>query len=315
MNFKCVNLNTILRDIYYEKNKKVDFSKDSNENNYENFRKDNTKKLKKILSEMGVDILNYKIENNYEIPEFIGDIFKIYLTDDSAKNTFISKIINGKIKDISDEEKKNFIRRAIKILKETGKYDKDFLIDLELCMSIEIINGVNLRNDIDFIIKNSSNLIKSRCERILELNEKIGFLIVNDRIYKNEVDGYKEREDFDTTSYIDMLMYDDKRILLKYLYKMIEDTINNWELLVRIANEEKHVESDNQIQDMIDNNINYEIKLPSSQELLNKSIKAYNDRVIQEIKNKNKIKINDILDAKSIIEEIGAELKEKNNEQ
>lgn len=124
MKFKCVNLNTILRDIYDERNKGLNIRKDIYESNYENFKKDNIKKLKKISYAMGIDISNYKINKNYEIPEIVGDVFKVYLTENSGKNTFISKIINKKFEDISYEEKKKFIRKVTKKLQETGKYDK-----------------------------------------------------------------------------------------------------------------------------------------------------------------------------------------------
>lgn len=313
MKFECVNLNTILREIYDERNKELDISKDLYESNYENFKKDNIRKLKKISSAMGIDISNYKINKNYEIPELVGDIFKIYLTENSGKNTFISKIINEKFEDISYEEKKEFISKVAKRLQETGKYDKEALIEFELYKILEIENNVLLKKSIDNMIKNSSNLIEKRCRKFLDFNEKNGLLIVNDKIHEIVRDVDKEIKDMKNSNdsiYIDILNYDDKQILLNYLYKMIEDTINNWERLIEIANEERHIEEDNNIDEEFYNNTEHKQKFQNPKELLNRAIKIYNDELNSKSKKKNEIS-NDFW-MESIIEEIGKELEEKN---
>lgn len=314
MKFKCVNLNTILRDIYDERNKGLNIRKDIYESNYENFKKDNIKKLKKISYAMGIDISNYKINKNYEIPEIVGDVFKVYLTENSGKNTFISKIINKKFEDISYEEKKKFIRKVTKKLQETGKYDEKNLIEFESCKIIEIENSVILKNSIDNIIKNSSNLIEERCRKFLEFNEKNGLLIVNDKIHEIfSYDFNKEIVDMknsDNMLYIDILNYDEKQILLNHLYKMIEDTINNWERLIRIANEEKHIEQDNEIDEEFFYNKEYKPKFQTPRELLDIAIEIYNDELIRGFQKKNEI--SDDFDMKLIMEELKRELEEKN---
>ena len=71
MKFECVNLNTILRESYDERNKGLNISKDLYESNYENFKKDNIRKLKKISSAMGIDISNYNVNKNYEIQSLL----------------------------------------------------------------------------------------------------------------------------------------------------------------------------------------------------------------------------------------------------
>ncbi|MDU5108566.1 hypothetical protein, partial [Clostridium sp.] len=106
MDLKYVKLSDILKEIYEEKNNGVNFGTNA-DLNFNNFKKDYTKKLKKITKGLGIDISNYMDEKNgYKIPEIIADIFKLYLQEESSKGSFVSKIINNKMEKITVEEKK-----------------------------------------------------------------------------------------------------------------------------------------------------------------------------------------------------------------
>ena len=71
--------------------------------------KDNIiEKLRAISNSLSIDIEKYHIKNTYKIPRIIADILYIYLTVDSSKGSFISKINTKQYEKITKRKKLNF---------------------------------------------------------------------------------------------------------------------------------------------------------------------------------------------------------------
>ena len=111
-NSEFISLYSILKDTFDESKPKTEFDE---------YRKTATKKLKKLLKAIDLDLDSFAIKSDvspnkiqgYKIPKAIRGIFKMFLLADGDKGKTISKLLTQKADKISSEESIDHVMMSI----------------------------------------------------------------------------------------------------------------------------------------------------------------------------------------------------------
>ena len=279
---RAVALNEILMELYAQReNIEID-EIETKVSPYKDFAKDTTKKLKEILKALKCDIEQFKNDNNrYDIPVVVAEILKIYLSEDSGKGSYISKIKRKKFFEIEFEEKINFINKVAEQLRE--KYAEDSnkekvfkeIDDLEKIWIGEAQYSEVVKDE---VIETESivNMIMEACMfKVASISELDGLVTVDNG---NSADFSEEEileiinsEDRVELPYSAKLSYQDRLELLKYFKVFLINNIKEWKKIVDIASELRQYNVE-------DDAIN-KSGLISSDELLKSAINEYEEEI------------------------------------
>lgn len=279
---RAVALNEILMELYAQReNIEID-EIETKVSPYKDFAKDTTKKLKEILKALKCDIEQFKNDNNrYDIPVVVAEILKIYLSEDSGKGSYISKIKRKKFFEIEFEEKINFINKVAEQLRE--KYAEDSnkekvfkeIDDLEKIWIGEAQYSEVVKDE---VIETESivNMIMEACMfKVASISELDGLVTVDNG---NSADFSEEEileiinsEDRVELPYSAKLSYQDRLELLKYFKVFFINNIKEWKKIVDIASELRQYNVE-------DDAIN-KSGLISSDELLKSAINEYEEEI------------------------------------
>ncbi|MFR1824331.1 MAG: hypothetical protein ACLSXJ_13315 [Clostridium saudiense] len=279
---RAVALNEILMELY-AKRENIEIDEiETKVSPYKDFAKDATKKLKEILKALKCDIEQFKNDNNrYDIPVVVAEILKIYLSEDSGKGSYISKIKRKKFFEIEFEEKINFIKKVAEQLRE--KYAEDSnkekvfkeIDDLEKIWIGEAKYSEVVKDE---VIETESivNMIMEACMfKVASISELDGLVTVDNG---NSADYSEEEileiinsEDRVELPYSAKLSYQDRLELLKYFKVFLINNIKEWKKIVDIASELRQYNVE-------DDAIN-KSGLISSDELLKSAINEYEEEI------------------------------------
>ncbi|WP_196048571.1 hypothetical protein [Clostridium saudiense] len=279
---RAVALNEILMELY-AKRENIEIDEiETKVSPYKDFAKDITKKLKEILKALKCDIEQFKNDNNrYDIPVVVAEILKIYLSEDSGKGSYISKIKRKKFFEIEFEEKINFIKKVAEQLRE--KYAEDSnkekvfkeIDDLEKIWIGEAKYSEVVKDE---VIETESivNMIMEACMfKVASISELDGLVTVDNG---NSADYSEEEileiinsEDRVELPYSAKLSYQDRLELLKYFKVFLINNIKEWKKIVDIASELRQYNVE-------DDAIN-KSGLISSDELLKSAINEYEEEI------------------------------------
>lgn len=279
---RAVALNEILMELY-AKRENIEIDEiETKVSPYKDFAKDTTKKLKEILKALKCDIEQFKNDNNrYDIPVVVAEILKIYLSEDSGKGSYISKIKRKKFFEIEFEEKINFIKKVAEQLRE--KYAEDSnkekvfkeIDDLEKRWIGEAQYSEVVKDE---VIETESiiNMIMEACMfKVASISELDGLVTVDNG---NSADYSEEEileiinsEDRVELPYSAKLSYQDRLELLKYFKVFLINNIKEWKKIVDIASELRQYNVE-------DDAIN-KSGLISSDELLKSAINEYEEEI------------------------------------
>lgn len=279
---RAVALNEILMELY-AKRENIEIDEiETKVSPYKDFAKDTTKKLKEILKALKCDIEQFKNDNNrYDIPVVVAEILKIYLSEDSGKGSYISKIKRKKFFEIEFEEKINFIKKVAEQLRE--KYAEDSnkekvfkeIDDLEKIWIGEAKYSEVVKDE---VIETESivNMIMEACMfKVASISELDGLVTVDNG---NSADYSEEEileiinsEDRVELPYSAKLSYQDRLELLKYFKVFLINNIKEWKKIVDIASELRQYNVE-------DDAIN-KSGLISSDELLKSAINEYEEEI------------------------------------
>ncbi|HBF6521675.1 TPA: hypothetical protein KRL75_004058 [Clostridioides difficile] len=273
--------------------------------------KDNIiEKLRAISNSLSIDIEKYHIKNTYKIPRIIADILYIYLTVDSSKGSFISKINTKQYEKITKKEKIEFLDKVITTLENKYKDDENYINiqhDIEhikntVMFEIEFSHGE--REVIEEIKREITDKIDLCFKEYTDIKPDDGLIRVNDEIYTKSIKF--ERIISDEKGRLDVLSEYDKIIFIRHLKERIDQSIEEWKELIRLANEIKNDEIDNIVE--FDEYVQNNKIIIEGRELLRKSIDEYKKEAIQKYKNK-KIEYNK--DMEQILKDIKKEIDSK----
>ena len=128
-----------------------------------------------------------------------------------------------------------------------------------------------------------------------------GLIRVNDEIYTKSIKFQKIISD--EKGRLDVLSEYDKMIFIRHLKERIDQSIEEWKELIRLANEIKNAEIDNIVE--VDEDMNNEKFVVEGRELLRRSIDEYKIESMQKYKNK---KIEHDEDMEQILKDIKKEI-------
>ena len=308
-----VSLNEIIRETYVKKVGRELFKDEMQDKPYQNYSNECTKKLRDICKVLDCDLEEFKNDKGrFEIPIAVAEIFKVYLLDKSGKGSFISKLRNGKLSDITFEEKRDFIEKIKINLKD--KYKNDELkkeIDIEVEeISRALLHEAKYSEKVKDIIATtqffSNILIEASIVKLSGINELEGFVSVinpNKSYFNNsgvEEELKKVRETKVNIS--KKLTIQDKIELMEYLEVFLKEKIKDWIEIVNIAGEIRE-------QDVED--YKFEKRdMMKSRELINLAISDYKERLEEERLPKLKPH-NTEEEIKNIIDEIRSKIRDK----
>lgn len=270
--------------------------------------KDNIiEKLRAISNSLSIDIEKYHIKNTYKIPRIIADILYIYLTVDSSKGSFISKINTKQYEKITKNEKIEFLDKVITTLENKYKDDENYINiqhDIEhikntVMFEIEFSHGE--REVIEDIKREITDKIDLCFKEYTDIKPDDGLIRVNDEIYTKSIKF--ERIISDEKGRLNVLSEYDKIIFIRHLKERIDQSIEEWKELIRLANEIKNAEIDNIVE--VDEDMNNEKFVVEGRELLRRSIDEYKIESMQKYKNK---KIEHDEDMEQILKDIKKEI-------
>lgn len=297
-----ITLAQLLREVYDDTDlgkSGVNMSKTTKDNMIE--------KLKAIGKSLGIDVEKYRIKNRYKIPRIIADILQIYLTVDSSKGSFISKINTKQYEKITKEEKIEFLNKVIITLEDKYKNDENYTNiqhDIEhikntVMLEIEFSHGE--REVIEDIKREITDKIDLCFREYTDIKPDDGLIRVNDEIYTKSIKFQKITSD--EKGRLDVLSEYDKMIFIRHLKERIDQSIEEWKELIRLANEIKNAEIDNIVE--VDEDMNNEKFVVEGRELLRRSIDEYKIESMQKYKNK---KIEHDEDMEQILKDIKKEI-------
>ena len=297
-----ITLAQLLREVYDDTDlgkSGVNMSKTTKDNMIE--------KLKAIGKSLGIDVEKYRIKNRYRIPRIIADILQIYLTVDSSKGSFISKINTKQYEKITKEEKIEFLNKVIVTLEDKYKNDENYTNiqhDIEhikntVMLEIEFSHGE--REVIEDIKREITDKIDLCFREYTDIKPDDGLIRVNDEIYTKSIKFQKITSD--EKGRLDVLSEYDKMIFIRHLKERIDQSIEEWKELIRLANEIKNAEIDNIVE--VDEDMNNEKFVVEGRELLRRSIDEYKIELMQKYKNK---KIEHDEDMEQILKDIKKEI-------
>lgn len=284
---KTVALNEILMELYAQR-ENIEINKiETKFSPYKDFAKDTTKKLKDILKALKCDIEQFKNDKNrYDIPVVVAEILKIYLSEDSGKGSYISKIKRNKFFEITLEEKINFINKVVEKLRDKYKEDSNKekvfkeIDDLEKSWIGEAEYSEEVKDE---VIETESiiNMIMEACMfKVGSISELDGLVTVDSG---KSVD-YSDEEILEILNSDNMtklpyrmtLKYDDRLELLKYFKVFLINNIKEWKKIVDIASELR--------QSNIDDVAINKSELILSDKLLESAIKEYKEEIKEKMK-------------------------------
>ena len=297
-----ITLAQLLREVYDDTDlgkSGVNMSKTTKDNMIE--------KLRAIGKSLGIDVEKYRIKNRYKIPRIIADILQIYLTVDSSKGSFISKINTKQYEKITKEEKIEFLNKVITTLENKYKDDENYINiqhDIEhikntVMFEIEFSHGE--REVIEEIKREITDKIDLCFREYTDIKPDDGLIRVNDEIYTKSIKFQKITSD--EKGRLDVLSEYDKMIFIRHLKERIDQSIEEWKELIRLANEIKNAEIDNIVE--VDEDMNNEKFVVEGRELLRRSIDEYKIESMQKYKNK---KIEHDEDMEQILKDIKKEI-------
>lgn len=297
-----ITLAQLLREVYDDTDlgkSGVNMSKTTKDNMIE--------KLRAISKSLGIDVEKYRIKNRYKIPRIIADILQIYLTVDSSKGSFISKINTKQYEKITKEEKIEFLNKVIITLEDKYKNDENYTNiqpDIEhikntVMLEIEFSHGE--REVIEDIKREITDKIDLCFREYTDIKPDDGLIRVNDEIYTKSIKFQKITSD--EKGRLDVLSEYDKMIFIRHLKERIDQSIEEWKELIRLANEIKNAEIDNIVE--VDEDMNNEKFVVEGRELLRRSIDEYKIESMQKYKNK---KIEHDEDMEQILKDIKKEI-------
>ena len=300
-----ITLAQLLREVYDDTDlgkSGVNMSKTTKDNMIE--------KLRAIGKSLGIDVEKYRIKNRYKIPRLIADILQIYLTVDSSKGSFISKINTKQYEKITKEEKIEFLNKVIITLEDKYKNDENYINiqhDIEhikntVMLEIEFSHGE--REVIEDIKREITDKIDLCFREYTDIKPDDGLIRVNDDIYTKNIKFKKITSD--EKGRLDVLSQYDKIIFIRHLKERIDQSIEEWKELISLANEIKNDEIDNIVE--FDEDVQNNKLIIEGRELLRKSIDEYKKEAIQKYKNK-KIEYNK--DMEQILKDIKKEIDSK----
>lgn len=297
-----ITLAQLLREVYDDTDlgkSGVNMSKTTKDNMIE--------KLRAIGKSLGIDVEKYRIKNRYKIPRIIADILQIYLTVDSSKGSFISKINTKQYEKITKNEKIEFLDKVITTLENKYKDDENYINiqhDIEhikntVMFEIEFSHGE--REVIEEIKREITDKIDLCFREYTDIKPDDGLIRVNDEIYTKSIKFQKITSD--EKGRLDVLSEYDKMIFIRHLKERIDQSIEEWKELIRLANEIKNAEIDNIVE--VDEDMNNEKFVVEGRELLRRSIDEYKIESMQKYKNK---KIEHDEDMEQILKDIKKEI-------
>lgn len=244
---KTVSMYQILKTVFNElspidPNKYKDFS---------NFRKDTQEKLIKILEGIGVDITKFKVETGkrlmYHIPLPVACLIKTYLQQDSSKNSFISKIINNNIDQISKKEKITFINNTINEFEkmisdiEFSKDEKEKINDIISDIQNEFYGEIIFKRQIELCTNKMKDELDKKILNCINIVTDIpityGIIKINDSY--NDIKNGEDitlnipNSDDDELYYRILLPPTHRKYTIKYLINDLNTCIDLWNIKVK----------------------------------------------------------------------------------
>ena len=310
---KTVALNEIFMELYAKKENISIKDIQTGDTPYKNFVKDNTKKLKETFNAIKCDIEQFKNgKDRYDLPIVVAEIFKIYLTEESGKGSYISKLKNRRFLDITIEEKVDFINKVTDRLREIYKGDID---EQKVHRELEDLHRrwlgeANYSEEVKAKILDTelctNLLIESAMIHVGSISELDGLITVNnEKLYADiEEDMFEKINEVDNvkTSYSEKLTHDDRLELLTYLKYFIIKNIKEWRKIVDIAWE---LREDNITESALENE-----EILASKDLVKLAIQEYEDEVKENMK-PNVVVKHSPEEMKKILEEIRQNLENR----
>lgn len=173
-------LNDIIADAYCEKNnmqrKELDTSTD---NKYKNYRDEQKLKISIIAKNLGRDIKEFQTKpNRYNIPFNVAEVIYQYIIEDSTKGSFLSKIKNNKLNQVTNEEKLEFVNKAFdRVLKSCkDSEDREYceILRKEYIEMIDVLKKAEEKKEKLINISNQS--INDNIKIIYNIKETDGFV-------------------------------------------------------------------------------------------------------------------------------------------
>lgn len=308
-----VSLNEVIREVYVKKVGRELFKDEMQDKPYKNYSDECTKKLRDICKVLNSDLEEFKNDKGtFDLPISVAEIFKVYLLEKSGKGSFISKLRNGKLSDITFEEKRDFIEKIKINLKRKYKDDKlkkDIDIEVEE-ISRELLHEARYSEKVKDIIATtqffSNILIEASIVKLSGINELEGFVsVINpNKLHLNNSKIEEELKKVRDTK-VDIskkLTIEDKIELMEYLEVFLKEKIKDWIEIVNIAGEIRE-------QDVEDYKFEKR-NIMKSRELINLAISDYKEKL--EVERLPKLKPHHTEEEiKSIINEIKSKIRDK----
>lgn len=306
---KTVSLNEIFMEVYEKKSDVKDVK--TADSLYKSFVKDNTKKLKEIFKAIGCDIEEFKNDKDrYDLPIVVAEIFKLYITENSGKGSYISKLKNKKFTDITIDEKVDFIDKIKDKIKERYKNDINEtdiyreLEDLYEQWKAEAIYSEDVKKEILNTELYINSILEAAMIQVGSISGLDGLITISNDAIGN-IDEYNRVEQFNSNKihYSQKLSHKDRLELLKYLKHFVINNIKEWKNIVDIACE---LREDNISESALGNE-----EILSSKELLQLSIQEYEDEIKENMKPRIVVKHNPD-EMKRILDELRINLNKDN---
>lgn len=221
------SLNDIIADVYCEdKNKKRSDLNTSLDNKYKNYNKEQTTKISSIAKNLDRNINDFKTEmDRYKIPFNVSEIIAQYMLENSENGSFISKIRNNKLNQVTNKEKLEFINRPFDRVFKSCRDDEDK--DYNETLRREYIEMIDVLSIADKkhkkLIEISNNTINKNIKTIYNIKETDGFVKFGIE------DGDKK---IIRSKYENSISLKDAEMLTDAYSLMIEALNNKWEKIV-----------------------------------------------------------------------------------
>ncbi|MDU8966661.1 MAG: hypothetical protein E7H39_12450 [Clostridium sp.] len=309
-----ISLNEVLKDVYINKVGRDIFRGEMQDNAYKSFVKDSTKKLKEICKVLKCDFESFKNDKDrFELPVVVAEIFRVYLSEESGKGSFISKLKGKKFASITFEEKRNFIEKVRASVE--GKYKDDKLKNSiykeieEVCRNLldEALYNEKVKDVITNTQFFSNILIEASIVKLSGINELEGFVsVMNPKkldLNNSEIEAELKKVRETKIEISNKLTIEDKIELMEYLEVFLREKIKEWIEIVNIAGEIRE-------QDVED--YKFEKRdMMKSKDLVNLAISDYKEKLEEE--RLPKLKYHHTKEEiKNIIEEIKINMRDKN---
>lgn len=217
------SLNDIIADAYCEKysikRSELNTSLDSR---YKNYRDEQKLKISLISKNLDRDIKEFQTNlKRYTIPFNVAEVIYQYIVEDSTKDSFISKIKNNKLDQVSNEEKLEFVNKVFdRVFKSCeNNEDRDYceILRKEYIEIIDILKKAE--NKKEKLINISTKSINDNIKKLYNIKETDGFVK-----FGTEVDEKKIL----SSKYENTISIKDAETLVDSYALMIEVLNNRW---------------------------------------------------------------------------------------